>query len=314
MPTPSVFTRSRNWRQEGVQAGGEDLVDAAVLQVGAQPAGPAQRLARLLVGHHAAGWPPPRACRRPASAACRGAGSAARPPSRAGSRCGRPCGRPRSPRPSAGSPTSDRSRTPASLPPLPLAAPVPKNSLSTAWNFTSSRRAVLSARSRKLPMRRKWKASSCSMVPTVTPRDRCERNLTHSKSVARVALRRPLSRSMRWNSSQVWFCVSQTSVVSVPRTARAFSRAAIRQERMLDGLLRVAHHVVHHLARRRPSPWRLAKSPRQLGDAEQALPALLGRVGRLRQQRGLVVDVEHARGVLGALHVAGHPEEVVGGS
>ena len=41
--------------------------------------------------------------------------------------------------------------------------------------------------------------------------------------------------SVRLNSSQVWFCVSQTSVVSVPRTARAFSRAAIRQERMLDG-------------------------------------------------------------------------------
>ena len=37
---------------------------------------------------------------------------------------------------------------------------------------------------------------------------------------------------MRWNSSQVWFCVSQTSVVSVPRTARAFSRAAIRQLRI----------------------------------------------------------------------------------
>ena len=30
-------------------------------------------------------------------------------------------------------------------------------------------------------------------------------------------------------SSQVWFCVSQTSVVSVPRTARAFSRAAVTQ-------------------------------------------------------------------------------------
>ncbi len=41
---------------------------------------------------------------------------------------------------------------------------------------------------------------------------------------------------MRLNSSQVWFCVSQTSVVSVPRTARAFSRAARRQFRMLDGL------------------------------------------------------------------------------
>ena len=31
--------------------------------------------------------------------------------------------------------------------------------------------------------------------------------------------------------------VSQTSVVSAPRTARAFSRAARRQLRMLDGLL-----------------------------------------------------------------------------
>ncbi|MNW14578.1 hypothetical protein D3C71_2128360 [compost metagenome] len=58
----------------------------------------------------------------------------------------------------------------------------PKKSFLTAWNFTSSRRAVLSERSRKVPMRRKWKASSCSMVPSVTPRDRCERYLTHSKN------------------------------------------------------------------------------------------------------------------------------------
>jgi hypothetical protein len=42
---------------------------------------------------------------------------------------------------------------------------------------------------------------------------------------------------MRLNSSQVWFCVSQTSVVSAPRTARAFSRAACRQATMLDGLV-----------------------------------------------------------------------------
>src|SRR6218665_2956852 len=50
----------------------------------------------------------------------------------------------------------------------------PKKSFLTAWNFTSSSRAVLSARSRKVPMRRKWKASSCSMVPRTTPRGRCE--------------------------------------------------------------------------------------------------------------------------------------------
>ena len=44
------------------------------------------------------------------------------------------------------------------------------------------------------------------------------------------------SSTMRWNSSQVWFCVSQTSVVSVPRTARAFSRAAARQLRIDEPL------------------------------------------------------------------------------
>ena len=89
------------------------------------------------------------------------------------------------------------------------------------------------SRSRKLPMRRKWKASSCSIVPTVTPRDRCERNLTHS-NIELGSRRNDSLATMRWNSSQVWFCVSQTSVVSVPRTARAFSRAASRQLRMLE--------------------------------------------------------------------------------
>jgi hypothetical protein len=52
----------------------------------------------------------------------------------------------------------------------------------------------------------------------------------------------------------------------------------------------------------------------QLGNAQQAAPALLGHGGRLRQQRRLVVDVQHACGVFGALHVARHPEKVIGGS
>ncbi len=69
-------------------------------------------------------------------------------------------------------------------------------------------------------------AASCRPC---TPRDRCERNLTHSKNFARVALENRRRRACAANSSQVWFCVSQTSVVSVPRTARAFSRAARRQ-------------------------------------------------------------------------------------
>ena len=42
---------------------------------------------------------------------------------------------------------------------------------------------------------------------------------------------------MRLISSQVWLRVSQTSVVKEPRTARAFSRAALRQEMMDEGLL-----------------------------------------------------------------------------
>ncbi len=81
----------------------------------------------------------------------------------------------------------------------------------------------------------KYSASSISMVPTVTPRDRCERNFTHSKNLAGSASNSPLL-SMRLTSSQVWFWVSQTSVVSVPRTARAFSRAARRQEMIDEGL------------------------------------------------------------------------------
>ncbi len=74
----------------------------------------------------------------------------------------------------------------------------------------------------------KKKASSFSMVPMVTPRDRCERNFTHSKNDcgSRSGLR---SASSFCIASHVSLCVSQTSVVSDPRTARAFSRAACRQ-------------------------------------------------------------------------------------
>jgi hypothetical protein len=61
---------------------------------------------------------------------------------------------------------------------------------------------------------------------------------------------------MRRTSSQVWFCVSQTSVVNVPRTARAFSRAAPRQDTMLDGLL--SSFTMNSItSRARTSPYRL---------------------------------------------------------
>ncbi len=97
------------------------------------------------------------------------------------------------------------------------------------WYFTSSSRAVLSARSRNVPIRAKWNASSFSIVPIITPRDRCERNLTHSKnSRGSRSSRLPSSRLL--SSSQVPFDVSQNSVVNEPRTARAFSRAARMHE------------------------------------------------------------------------------------
>ena len=75
----------------------------------------------------------------------------------------------------------------------------------------------------------------------------------------------------------------------------------------------IGHHVLHH-ALGRDGAVAGGEIAAELRDAQQALPALFGRIGRLRQQRGLVVDVQHAGGVFGPLHVAGHPEQVIGGS
>jgi len=89
----------------------------------------------------------------------------------------------------------------------------------------------------KVPRRVKWKASSRSMVPTVTPRERCERYFTQSKnSVGPVSASREGAKSL--TLSQVALTASHSSEVSVPRTVWAFSRAARRQETMLDGLSR----------------------------------------------------------------------------
>ena len=55
MPTPSVVDALEELRQVGVQPGRQDLVDAAVLQVGAQPAGAAQRVAATARWRPAAG-------------------------------------------------------------------------------------------------------------------------------------------------------------------------------------------------------------------------------------------------------------------
>ena len=156
--------------------------------------------------------------------------------------------------------------------PPPCALRVPKIARrSSAWNLTSSRRAVLSARSRKLPMRRKCKRLVLQHRADVTPRDRCERNLTHSKNA--LGLRSKLAgATMRWNSSQVWFCVSQTSVVSVPRTARAFSRAAIRQH-VIDEPLSASLTMKSITSRGVDVAVALGEVAGQLADAEQAAPA-----------------------------------------
>ena len=46
----------------------------------------------------------------------------------------------------------------------------------------------------------------------------------------------------------VVFSTSHISAVIVPRTARAFSRAALAHEQMLDGLSPVERHEVQHVA------------------------------------------------------------------
>ncbi|MDT4850785.1 hypothetical protein FQZ97_849440 [compost metagenome] len=76
----------------------------------------------------------------------------------------------------------------------------------------------------------------------------------------------------------------------------------------------VAHHEVEHVARRDFLAVFFVVGGHELADDQQAFPAHLGHGGGLRQQRGLVIHVEHAGGVLRALGVAGHPEEVVGGA
>ncbi|MDT4845874.1 hypothetical protein FQZ97_798750 [compost metagenome] len=76
----------------------------------------------------------------------------------------------------------------------------------------------------------------------------------------------------------------------------------------------VAHHEVHDVARRDVLAVFGGVAGHEFADDQQAFPAHLRDGGRLRQQRGLVADVEHARGVFGALGVTGHPEKVIGGA
>ncbi len=79
------------------------------------------------------------------------------------------------------------------------------------------------------------------------------------------------------------------------------------------GIVRVARHEVDDLAR-----FDLAMAPlesvAELGNAEHGAPAAGGIGGRLGQERGLHVHVEHAGSVFSALGVARHPVQVIGGA
>ncbi len=106
---------------------------------------------------------------------------------------------------------------------------------------------MLSARSRKVPRRMKYKASSISMVPTVTPRDRCERNLTHSKNCAGSRSNSP-ALSMRLTSSQV--CVLGFPDLGGQRAAHGAGVLAGGAQAGHDAgrVALVLDHEVHHVA------------------------------------------------------------------
>src|SRR5258705_3434017 len=76
------------------------------------------------------------------------------------------------------------------------------------------------------------------------------------------------------------------------------------------GVGRIARHEIENVPRRERGEARFVLRL-QLADAEDAAPEKLGARLRLRQERGLQVDVQHARGVLRALGIAGHPEKVI---
>ena len=118
---------------------------------------------------------------------------------------------------------------------------------SSMWNLTSRMRAVLSARSRNVPRRMKWKASSRSMVPTVTPRDRCERNLTHSKKLQPVALERAARQSLAASRARRVQVLPHLGGERAAHGARVLARRAQAGEdrrRIVGSLTMKSHHVV----------------------------------------------------------------------
>ena len=81
-------------------------------------------------------------------------------------------------------------------------------------------------------VRNAW-LSSCSMVDWVTPRNSSARSFTQSKKSTCDASRVMLA-VLSWSSSHVVFRLSHISVVTVARSALAFSRATRKHEKIDD--------------------------------------------------------------------------------
>ena len=177
-----------------------------------------------------------------------------------------------------------RSRTPAAAPPRRLDQRVGRSGVEL------DRRAAAPccrpARG-KLPRRRKWKASSCSIVARRHAARQVRAELDPLEGRRRILLElagREAAGAVRARSG---------SASPRPRSSACRTRLRVLA-RCADAahdarrIALVLHHEVHDVARAD-----LAVAPRvvaaEFGDAEQPAPAVERRVGRLRQQRGLVV-------------------------
>jgi len=95
--------------------------------------------------------------------------------------------------------------------------------------------------------------------------------------------------------------------------ARIFARRLQAREDARR-IARIGDHEVQHVLARARSRMTRVEHVFQLGYLQHRTLRARFLLGRLRQERAFHVDVEHARGVLGALHVTRHPEQVIGGS
>ena len=104
-------------------------------------------------------------------------------------------------------------------------------------------------------------------------------------------------------------------VVGLSKLARLTDIFARRLQTRMNArrIGRIGDHEIEHVFVRR---FVIALRERgfEFGDAQHRTLRACFLFGRLRQQQRLQIDIEHAGGVLRALHVAGHPEKVIGGA